>query len=155
MCGVLSYSSLEESLVSTTSPHGPPGVPDMLEDEAGQRGDGIDVHLALSAVLDFEEANGRWPALNSEEDAASVVSLTSAVSGRNKEKEGAVWLQKIEWGFPSGEDRPADAKRVGRFAKLFGTELTGFCAYLGGAVAQVAICIKIDEFCIKNDELCI
>ena len=152
---MLSYSSLEESLVSTTSPHGPPGVPDMLEDEAGQRGDGIDVHLALSAVLDFEEANGRWPALNSEEDAASVVSLTSAVSGRNKEKEGAVWLQKIEWGFPSGEDRPADAKRVGRFAKLFGTELTGFCAYLGGAVAQVAICIKIDEFCIKNDELCI
>jgi ubiquitin-activating enzyme E1 len=135
-----SYASLEESLVSAKSPHGAPGVPDMLDKEAAQeRGAGIDIHLALSATLDFQEANGRWPALHSEEDAAAVVEAASAASARNKEVEGGVWLQSISWGFPTGEDRPVDAKRVGRFAKLFGTEITGFAAYLGGAIAQEVI----------------
>ena len=91
------------------------------------------------ATLDFQEANGRWPALHSEEDAAAVVEAAVAVSARNKEAEGGVWLQSINWGFPSGEERPIDTKRVGRFAKLYGTELTGFAAYLGGAVAQEVI----------------
>jgi ubiquitin-activating enzyme E1 len=68
-----------------------------------------------------------------------VVEAAVAVSARNKEAEGGVWLQSINWGFPSGEERPIDTKRVGRFAKLYGTELTGFAAYLGGAVAQEVI----------------
>ena len=67
------------------------------------------------------------------------VEAAVAVSARNKEAEGGVWLQSINWGFPSGEERPIDTKRVGRFAKLYGTELTGFAAYLGGAVAQEVI----------------
>ena len=45
----------------------------------------------------------------------------------------------MSWGFPSGEARPVDSARIGRFAKLYGTELTGFCAYLGGAIAQEVI----------------
>jgi hypothetical protein len=56
---VKDYASLEESLKVTKSPHGAPGIPDMLENEAGQRGDGCEVHLALSASLDFQEANSR------------------------------------------------------------------------------------------------
>ena len=35
--------------------------------------------------------------------------------------------------------RALDAARIKRFSKYFGAELTGFCAYLGGAVAQEAI----------------
>ncbi len=136
---VKSYPSLEESLTSIKPAEGVPGLPAMLSNDAGERGDGIDTHLALAATLDFQESNGRWPALHSEEDAAAVIEAASAVSARNKESEGGVWLQAINWGFPSGEDRPIDAKRVGRFAKLYGTELTGFAAYLGGAVAQEVI----------------
>jgi ubiquitin-activating enzyme E1 len=78
----------------------------------------------------------RWPA---GADGAALIEGTKAVSARNKELEGGVWLQKLEWGFPSGEERPVDDVRVNRFAKFFGTELTGFCAYLGGAVAQEVI----------------
>jgi len=50
--------------------------------------------------------------------------------------EGVCWAQKIEWGFPSGDARDLDEKRIGRFSKYFEAELTGFCAFLGGAVAQ-------------------
>jgi len=133
---VKDYASLEDSLKATQSPHGAPGIPDMLENEAGQRGDGVDVHLALSAVLDFQEAQKRWPGPG---DAAAVIAGAKAVSARNKEVDGGVWLQKLEYGFPSGEDRELHAERVGQFAEFFGTELTGFCAYLGGATAQEVI----------------
>ena len=50
-----SYASLEESLVNTP-------VPFMPESSAFQAGAGIDLHLALSATLDFQEETGAWPA---------------------------------------------------------------------------------------------
>jgi len=56
--------------------------------------------------------------------------------------EGACWLQKVEWGFPSGEpvdDRASLTARLERFSLLFGSELTGLCAFLGGCAAQEVI----------------
>ena len=35
---------------------------------------------------------------------------------------------------PKWEPREINVERVTRFSKLFGAELTGFCAYLGGAL---------------------
>ena len=139
------YQSLEQTLVATSSPTGAAGVPFMMTEEAGSRGDGIDAHLALTATLDFEQSQGHWPRLHSEEDAAAVVELAEAASAKHKGlaeaggEAGCVWAQKVEWGFPSGEARPIDALRVGRFARFLGTELTGFAAFLGGVVAQEVI----------------
>ena len=126
--------SLEDSLDSVA-------MPQMLVQESGIRGDGIDIHLAFSGCLDFHAEHGRWPAALSGEDADAVVKKAQAISdarqASSKESgDGACWAQEFSWGFPSGEPRPVDSKRIGRFSNQFGTELTGFCAFLGGAVAQ-------------------
>ena len=144
------YRSLEESLVSTTAQVGAPDVaarfPQMLEAEAGGRGDGIDVHLAYAAVLDFQEKMGAWPRTGSAADAAEVLSIAEGISESRKDTEGAIWAQALvepnwtdtfdnTWGVV----RKLDGARIRRFSRFFGAELTGFCAYLGGAIAQEAI----------------
>eukprot|EP01044_Picomonas_judraskeda_P000417 COSAG03_NODE_18_length_21685_cov_15.938988_23_plen_762_part_00 len=144
------YKSLEESLVSTSAVAYAPDIanyfPQMLEAEAGNRGDGIDVHLAFAAVLDFQEQTGAWPRDGNVEDARQVLSIAEEISAARKDIEGAIWAQTYTepdymtsfektWGVP----RNLDATRIMRYAKFCGSELTGFCAYLGGAVAQEAI----------------
>ena len=120
----------------------------MLDSEKAQRGDGIDLHLAYSATLDFHEAHGRWPQPRSKQDADELLALAQAASDRHSAAERAdgrptIWAQRFTepdylatfenaWGVA----RPLDAARVRRFSLLFGAELTGFCAYLGGAIAQ-------------------
>ena len=108
----------------------------MLNSEGTERGEGIDVHLSFAAALAFEEQSGHWPRLHHNADAQAVLALAKKISEARKATEGACWAQAINWGFPSGEAREVDATRVLRFAKLFATELTGFCAYLGGVTAQ-------------------
>mmetsp|Transcript_30781 Transcript_30781/g.80546 ORF Transcript_30781/g.80546 Transcript_30781/m.80546 type:complete len:1703 (+) Transcript_30781:130-5238(+) len=130
-----SFTSLEASLEGVANPQ-------MLVQEGWANGDGVDVHLALSATLEFQAQKGRWPARASQADAADVVALAQKISDDRAEQakgDGAppkCWAQKFSWGFPTGEARPVDEGRVGRYASLFGTELTGFCAYLGGVAAQ-------------------
>jgi ubiquitin-activating enzyme E1 len=130
-----SYKSLAESLEMTPNPH-------MPLQESMLRGDGIDIHLAYAAVFRFQELHSRWPATHSAKDADAVVKLAQTISDSRKETDGACWAQKYMYGFPAsamGEtevDRKIDAVRIGRFARLIGTELTGFCAFLGGAIAQ-------------------
>jgi ubiquitin-activating enzyme E1 len=113
----------------------------MLYGEGTAKGDGIDLHLAYSAVLRFEAEKKHWPRLHSSEDASAVVALAKQIDEDRQKKaqaggEGVIWAQALNWGFPSGEARDLDEKRIGRFAKYFEAELTGFCAFLGGAIAQ-------------------
>lgn len=123
------YKSLEETLLCTP-------VPQMLRGEEWEAGGGIEVHLSVAAVLAFEEAEGRWPQIHDGDDAKKMVALAKSISEDRKGKENACWLQKVAWGFPSGEDRDLDEGRIDRYSRLFRTELTGFCAFLGGAAAQ-------------------
>ena len=149
-----SYASLEESLRSTGS-HGLYGgmesrFPQMLFATHGIEGRGVDVHLQWAAALDFHERHGHWPRPRSQKDAAALLDCARDVSERNRAFDTVelptIWAQTFEdpdyvesfepkWGVP----RDLDAARASRFARLFGTELTGFCAYLGGAVAQEVI----------------
>ena len=69
-----SYKSLNESLETTTNPQ-------LLLQESMLKGDGIDCHLALSAVLDFQQQQGRWPAIRSDADAHAVVDIAQQISG--------------------------------------------------------------------------
>lgn len=145
-----SYSSLEETLVKTKAQIGPPDMaprfPQMLNADAFYRGDGIDIHLSYAATLDFQEANDRWPRLHCQADANEVVKIAEAISEHRKSIDGAIWTQSYDepdfvtnfdnvWGKP----RDLRKKAVARFARFFGAELTGFCAYLGGAIAQEVI----------------
>ena len=129
---VKSYKSLEETLVQTP-------VPQMLRGDDWEAGKGVEVHLSIAAVLDFHEKNGHWPRLHEKNDASQLVELAKDISDNRKTVEGACWSQAINYGFPSGEARDLDDKRIERYARLFSTELTGFCAFLGGAAAQEVI----------------
>jgi len=129
---VKEYRSLAETLETTA-------VPQMLRGEEWEAGKGIDIHLSIAAVLDFYDAEGKWPGIHDKADAGKVVELAKGISEARKGTDGSCWAQSVSWGFPSGDDRDMDADSVGRFARLFQTELTGLCAYLGGAVAQEVI----------------
>uniref|UniRef100_A0A7S4R506 Ubiquitin-activating enzyme E1 C-terminal domain-containing protein n=1 Tax=Ditylum brightwellii TaxID=49249 RepID=A0A7S4R506_9STRA len=133
-----SYKSLSETLESTP-------VPQMLRGEDWEAGVGINVHLSFAAVLDFNEQEGRWPGIHDSKDASKLVDTAKAISESRKEKEGSCWSQSVSFGFPMGEPRDLDETRVGQFARLFLTELTGFCSYLGGAAAQEVL-KKIGKF---------
>lgn len=126
------YRSLEETLEKTP-------VPQMLRGEDWEMGKGVDVHLSISAVLNFHEKEGHWPRLHHEDDAVLVVKLAEDISNERKSIDGSCWSQSIQFGFPMGEPRDLDEQRIARYSRLFPTELTGFCAFLGGAAAQEVI----------------
>lgn len=126
------YKSLAETLEGTP-------VPQMLRGEDWELGRGVEVHLSIAAVLDFHDKNNRWPQLHNNDDANQMVDIVKGISDRRKETEGTCWAQSIQYGFPMGEARDVDEKRIARYSRLFAAELTGFCAFLGGAAAQEVI----------------
>jgi len=129
------YQSFAQSLTFTANPQ-------MMDQEAWHAGAGFWVQLAIAAALRFRDSKGRFPALLNEEDAKELADMAKTLSEEQKSQEGACWLQKVEWGFPSGEaveDMAALEANFKRFSMLFETELTGLCAFLGGVVAQEVI----------------
>jgi ubiquitin-activating enzyme E1 len=126
---VVSYNSLEQTMIQTP-------VPQMLRGEDWEAGKGVELHLCTAAVLDFHTIRDHWPRLHSEEDADLMVDLVKDLSQQRQSIEGSCWAQEVSFGFPSGTSRELDLDRVRRYAKLFEAELTGFCAFLGGAAAQ-------------------
>ncbi|CAK8997833.1 Ubiquitin-activating enzyme E1 1 [Durusdinium trenchii] len=129
------YQPFDQSLTFTANPQ-------MMDQEAWHAGAGCWVQLAIAATLRFRESKGRFPALLNEQDAVELAALAKALSEEQKSQEGACWLQKVEWGFPSGEpaeDMEAVEANLKRFSMLFDVELTGMCAFLGGVVAQEVI----------------
>ena len=126
------YQSLQQTLEQGTP------VPQMLRSEDWEDGKGIDVHLAFSAVLEFYQQEQHWPRIHNKSDADQLVEIAEAISQSRQSKDNGTccWAQKVSFGFCSGDARPIDQVRVSRYARLFLTELTGFCAFLGGAAAQ-------------------
>lgn len=122
------YKSFSETLVKTP-------VPQMLRGEDWEAGKGIDVHISMAAVLEFHQQEKRWPAIHNADDASKVWELAQKISADRQATEGSCWAQKISFGFPTGEPDELDEVRIKRFARLFQTELTGLCAFLGGAAA--------------------
>lgn len=132
-----SYKSLQETLEATP-------VPQMLRGEEWEAGKGVEIHLSIASVLEFYQSEQRWPGIHNEEDAQKVVDIAKQISEDRQKRAnddsnsgvGYCYAQKVEWGFPSGEARDLDEGRIRMYSRLFGTELTGFCAFLGGAAAQ-------------------
>lgn len=150
------YKTLQETLHKTP-------VPQMLRGEEWESGKGIEIHLSIAAVLEFYNQTNYWPRLHNRQDADQVVALASQISKSRQDQDNACFAQTINWGFPSGEERELDESRIHRFARLFATELTGFCAFLGGAAAQEVLkksgkftpidqWIHHEESCLINDE---
>ena len=151
-----SYRSLAETLETTA-------VPQMLRGDEWESGKGIEIQLSIAAVLEFYDQEQRWPGIHSSADADKVFELAKKLSEERQKKaaDGAMvcYAQTVNWGFPSGEARDLDEARIKRFARLFGTELTGFCAFLGGAAAQEVLkksgkFTPIDQW-VHHDEQCL
>jgi ubiquitin-activating enzyme E1 len=102
--------------------------------------------------------------LHSEDDAHALLHIAQTLSKqRQPQEDGATacpcFAQKVSWGFCTGEPRDLDRRRILQFSRLFATELTGFCAFLGGAAAQEVLkstgkYTPIDQW-IHHDELCL
>lgn len=153
---VKKYRSLADTLENLP-------VPQMLKGEEWEAGRGIEIHLSIAAVHEFYRKHQRWPGIHSVEDAKLIAKLAQSLSDNRKNAEGTCWAQSVSFGFPTGEARDLDFKTIERFARLFLTELTGFCAFLGGAAAQEALkaigkftpidqWIHHDEPVLVNDE---
>jgi len=131
----MSYSTLAKSMVETPCPQ-------MMDQELFMAGEGVWLQIALAAALKFNTAKGRWPGFMNEADAAEFVGIAKGISDERKSVEGACWLQTIEWQCPSGEplaDLALVEKKLKQYSMLFESELTGFCACLGGLIAQEVI----------------
>lgn len=81
---VKQYRSLAETLEKTP-------VPQMLRGEDWELGYGVDIHLSITAVLDFHASAGHWPRLHDADDAAQVFKLAEKISDAHKEAEGGCW----------------------------------------------------------------
>ena len=157
-----SHQSLEQTLLHTA-------VPQMLRGDDWEAGKGIEIHLCWQAALRYYQQYNRYPRIHHEQDAqdffAIVETLDQERQAQAKENPDNTYCyaQSVNYGFPSGEARELDKDRVMLFAKLFQTELTGFCAFLGGAAAQevlkktgkftpISQWIHHDELCLVNDQ---
>jgi ubiquitin-activating enzyme E1 len=129
------YVTFQKSLVETVCPQ-------MMDQELSLMGEGCWIQLALAAALKFQATKKRWPGLMNEADADEFVTMAKAISEERKTVEGACWLQQIEFTCPSGnplEDLSGVEKKLKQYSLLFESELTGFCAFLGGLIAQEVI----------------
>ena len=162
---VIRHRSFEDTLVHTP-------VPQMLRGDAWERGDGIEIQLAIAAVLAFAQHEHRWPGIHNTADAQAVVDRATQLSeARSKQQQQQntkddtddttpCYAQTVEWGFPTGQARALDTTRIARFARLFQTELTGCCAFLGGVAAQEVLKTTTGKFTpitqwIHHEEPCL
>jgi ubiquitin-activating enzyme E1 len=151
------YESLSATLHQGTA------VPQMLRGEDWESGAGIENHLCVAAVPIFYEKFHRFPGVHSQEDANFFLEIVRDLSKERQKAAAGCWAQTVSFGFPMGQPRDLDEIRVKRFARLFGTELTGLCAFLGGATAQevlkktgkftpISQWIHHEEACLVHDE---
>jgi len=131
------HLSLEESLLGIVNPQ-------MLDQELCLTGEGCWIHLALSAALAFRDHQDTWPRLHNTEDAQVLADLARKESDERRRVDEGCWLQKVEWGCPLSQPLDDDSmaaaiSKIKRFSHIFCAELTGLCAFLGGAAAQEVI----------------
>jgi ubiquitin-activating enzyme E1 len=109
----------------------------MLRGDHWEAGKGIELHLCVAGVLEFFNRYQSWPALHSLEDAQKLVDIVKERSKQRQDsRDGGCWAQQVSFGFPTGDPRDLDESQIRHYAQLFATELTGLCAFLGGAAAQ-------------------
>lgn len=97
-------------------------------------------HIALQAVLDFQQSNGRMPTPNSAEDAASVVKIAEKFVGAMQVLNETTPNAKAEAITGNPMAGPGvDADIITKFALHSAVELQPIGAYLGGVLAQEVV----------------
>lgn len=96
---------------------------------AWEKGAGKTIHLLYCTALKFQEQKGFFPRLHNEEDSREFLSLFNKINKERKEsnKDGVTFVENI------------DELRINAYSWYFATELTGYCAFLGGVAAQEVV----------------
>ena len=118
---VMNFKSLEEAFVNPLTEN--EFMLSHLDDERTWMNRGGLLHLAFNAYLEFEAKHNRVPALHNEDDAKACVAIANALNEARGDK-------KYD---------QVDAEVITKFTLFAGAELTGFAAFLGGAVAQEVV----------------
>lgn len=94
---------------------------------AWEKGAGKTLHLLYHATLNFQEETGYFPRLHNDDDSKKLLELFRKLNDFNKTKDGFLTVDSI------------DEKRIKAYSWYFPTELTGYCAFLGGVAAQEVV----------------
>jgi len=137
------HLGLEETLATPAKRY--PGsemvAPQHMNQELWEKGAGTDIHIFWAAVLEFFEQNKSWPKLHNNDDAKKFYDICQSINKERSGIEGGCTATSLNWNAwpPAAEPRDVDEVRAKRFSRYFPTELTGLCAFLGGAVAQEVV----------------
>lgn len=104
---------------------------------AWEQGAGKTIHILYLTALQFQEEKGFFPRLHNEDDSREFIKIYKKINEENKklseEKEnGQIVTSDIS-------DTGIDTKRINAYSWYFNTELTGYCAFLGGIAAQEVV----------------
>ena len=97
---------------------------------AWEQGAGKTIQLLYCTALQFNEEKGFFPRLHNEDDSREFKQLFEKINKTNKESgvEGACFIEGS-----------IDTKRINTYSWYFESELTGYCAFLGGVAAQEVV----------------
>jgi len=135
------HMSLEDSLEKPSGRYSglPMVTPQHMDQQLWEKGVSTDIHICWAAALEFYEKENAWPSLHSDDDAKKFYELCQSLNTERAEVEGACIAASWSWETFGPQTRDVDEVRAKRFSRYFPTELTGLCAYLGGAVAQEVV----------------
>jgi len=135
------HKSLEESLEKPSGRYSGLALvtPQHMDQALWEKGAATDIHIFWAAVLEYHEKEKSWPRLHNDDDAKKFYELCQAVNEERAEEEGACIAASWSWEAFGADKRDVDEVRAKRFSRYFPTELTGLCAFLGGAVAQEVV----------------
>ena len=119
----MKFRGLDENLDQPVAP----GDYSLMFTDGAKFGRAEQLHVALRALWEFEEANGRLPEPRSTADANAVLDIARQQNAAQKGKENCLHLEEIS------EEVVRD---VAMFASV---ELQPLCAFFGGVVAQEVV----------------
>jgi len=126
----LKFQSLEDALtVPATEGLAQFFGPQHPDQGAWEQGAGKMIHNLYVAALAFFDEKGHFPRLHDEDDSRALKGMLDAVNKGHAEsgKDGACVVDNV------------DMKRLNAYSWYFQTELSGYCAFLGGVAAQEVV----------------
>lgn len=118
-----SYKSFEEACLYPIA-EGEWALPHMDMDKMLMKNQGAQLHFSRLALWKFQELHGDLPELHNVSHAEECVHLATSILEAHKKLDGAITVDEI------------DQEIVKTQALYARSELTGFCAFVGGVIAQ-------------------
>eukprot|EP00494_Astrolonche_serrata_P024546 UN24805 len=109
-----------------------------------ESGVATDIHICWAAALEFceqkKDRDERWPKVFDKKDEEDFFQIAQNINKTRKEQKDDTLCVSGLFSWEKGmAPKELDETRVRNFARYYKSELTGLCAFLGGAVAQEVV----------------